>query len=94
MNKAINRNITTSDDFINMPSSSQCLYFHLCMNEVDGCTDFLTTSTCIVSAKAQVKDLDILESKCFIVPRPDKSLLIITSSKLQSFLKKEKNLNG
>ena len=59
--------ITNSDSFLEMPSSSQNLYFHLNMNaDDDGFVDKVKSIMRMIGAKDD--DLRVLIAKSFIIP--------------------------
>lgn len=89
METLINISITDSDDFINMPSSSQCLYFHLCGNVDDCYVEKKDVLKCIEKAKASYEDLLTLEKNNFVIFE-EKGILVVDNSKLKDYLKEMK----
>ena len=80
--------ITNSDAFLDMPLSSQCLYFHLSMNADDeGFVDRAKSIMRMVGAKDD--DLKVLISKSFIIPF-ETGVIVIKHWKINNYLRNDR----
>ncbi len=65
--RMFSKRITTDDQFLDMPSSSQCLYFHLCLDSDD--EGFISSPKRVMrSCGSNEDDLKILITKGFVIP--------------------------
>ena len=86
--RMFNKQITNSDDFLEMPMSSQCLYFHLSMNADDD--GFINNWKSIMKlAGAKEDDLKVLAAKQYIIPF-DTGVIVIKHWKLNNYLQKDR----
>ncbi len=80
--------IIDSDLFLDMPLSSQCLYFHLSMRaDDDGFIDNPKKITKFIGANDD--DLKILISKGFVITF-ERGIIVITHWKINNFLRKDR----
>lgn len=80
--------ITESDAFLEMPMSSQALYFHLCMNaDDDGFVKNPKSIQRLVGSKED--DLKILVAKRFILPF-DTGVIVIKHWRMHNLLRKDR----
>ena len=80
--------ITNSDSFLEMPSSSQNLYFHLNMNaDDDGFVDKVKSIMRMIGAKDD--DLRVLIAKSFIIPF-DTGIVVIRHWRINSYIQKDR----
>lgn len=83
-----NKLITNSDDFLDMPISSQCLYFHLSMNADDD--GFINNWKSIIKLTgAKEDDLKVLIAKQYIIPF-ETGVIVIKHWKLNNYLQKDR----
>lgn len=82
-----NKEITNSDPFLDMPLSSQCLYFHLGMNADDDW--FVSPKSIIRLVWAKEDDLKVLITKWFTIPFND-SVIVITHWKLNNNIRSDR----
>ena len=85
--RMFSREVTESDWFVDMPISSQALYFHLGMSADDD--GFVSPNRIIRSINASKNDLDILISKGFCILF-ENSVIVITHWKLNNDLKTDR----
>ena len=86
--RMFNKLITNSDDFLEMPLSSQCLYFHLSMNADD--EGFINNWKSIIKLTgAKEDDLKVLIAKQYIIPF-DSGVLIIKHWRLNNYLRSDR----
>lgn len=80
--------ITESDAFLDMPVSSQALYFHFCMNaDDDGFISKPKAIMRIVGAKND--DINVLIAKKFIIPF-DNGVIVIKHWRMHNLLRKDR----
>ena len=80
--------ITNSDSFLEMPSSSQNLYFHLNMNaDDDGFVDKVKSIMRMIGAKDD--DLRVLIAKSFIIPF-DTGIVVIRHWRINNYIQKDR----
>ena len=80
--------ITNSDSFLEMPSSSQNLYFHLNMNaDDDGFVDKVKSIMRMIGAKDD--DLKVLIAKSFIIPF-DTGIVVIRHWRINNYIQKDR----
>lgn len=72
--RMFSREIIITDDFLEMPLSSQALYFHLCMNADDD--GFVSPKFIMRLTGANEDDLRILIAKKFAIPFKNKVIVI------------------
>ena len=83
-----NKQITNSDDFLDMPLTSQCLYFHLSMNADDD--GFINNWKSIMKLTgAKEDDLKVLIAKQYIIPF-DSGVIIIKHWRLNNYLRRDR----
>ena len=86
--RMFNKQITNSDDFLEMPISSQCLYFHLNMNADDD--GFVNNWKSIMKLSGSKEDdLKVLIAKQYIIPF-DSGVIIIRHWRLNNYLQKDR----
>ena len=86
--RMFNKQITNSDDFLEMPLSSQCLYFHLSMNADDD--GFINNWKSIIKLTgAKEDDLKVLIAKQYILPF-ESGVLIIKHWRLNNYLRRDR----
>ncbi len=86
--RMFNKQITNSDDFLEMPMSSQCLYFHLSMNADDD--GFINNWKSIMKLTgAKEDDLKVLIAKQYIIPF-ESGVLIIKHWRLNNYLRNDR----
>ena len=86
--RMFNKTITNSDDFLEMPVSSQCLYFHLSMNADDD--GFINNWKSIMKLTGSKEDdLRVLVAKQYIIPF-DSGVLIIRHWRLNNYLRSDR----
>lgn len=80
--------ITESDAFLDMPLSTQALYFHLCLNaDDDGVVD--SPRKILRMVNAQPDDLNVLAAKRFVL-QLDKSVIVIKHWLTHNTLQKDR----
>ncbi len=86
--RMFNKLITNSDDFLEMPMSSQCLYFHLSMNADD--EGFVNNWKSIMKLTGSKEDdLKVLIAKQYIIPF-ESGVLIIRHWRLNNYLRSDR----
>lgn len=81
--------ITESDAFTSMPSSTQNLYFHLGMNaDDDGVVNNPRALTRFIGANDD--DLKLLIAKRFIIPIDDSGIIVIKHWKINNYIQKDR----
>lgn len=86
--RMFSKQITNSDAFLDMPTSSQNLYFHLNMNaDDDGFVSSPKTVMRITSAKDD--DLKILIAKKFIIPF-DSGIIVIKHWRINNYIRPDR----
>lgn len=86
--RMFNNSVVSSDDFIEMPDSSQNLYFHLSMQaDDDGFVDNWKSIMRMTGKKDD--DLKILIAKSFIIPF-DTGILVIKHWRLNNYIQKDR----
>ena len=77
--------IIDSDSFLDLPTSSQCLYFHLCMRADD--EGFLNNANKIMKIiGANQNDYDLLKAKAFIIEFPD-GICVIKHWRINNYIR-------
>ena len=83
-----NKTITNDDNFLEMPLTSQCLYFHLSMNaDDDGFVNNWKSILKITGAKED--DLRVLITKQYVIPF-DTGVLVIRHWRLNNYLRSDR----
>lgn len=83
-----NKTITNNDNFLEMPDSSQNLYFHLSMNaDDDGFVDNWKSIMRMTGHKED--DLKVLIAKKYIIPF-DSGVIIIRHWRINNYLQKDR----
>lgn len=86
--RMFSQQITNSDAFLDMPTSSQNLYFHLNMNaDDDGFVSSPKTVMRITSAKDD--DLKVLIAKKFIIPF-DSGIIVIKHWRINNYIRSDR----
>ena len=86
--RMFDKTITNSDDFIEMPDSSQNLYFHLSMNADDD--GFVNNWKSIMRMTGHKDDdLKVLNSKNYIIPF-DSGVLVIKHWRINNYLRSDR----
>ena len=86
--RMFNKQITNSDDFLEMPISSQNLYFHLSMNADDD--GFINNWKSIMKLTGTKEDdLKVLIAKQYIIPF-DTGVIIIRHWRLNNYLRSDR----
>lgn len=86
--RMFNKIITNSDDFLEMPISSQNLYFHLGMNADDD--GFINNWKSIMKLSgAKDDDLKVLVAKQYIIPF-DSGVIVIKHWRLNNYLRNDR----
>ena len=86
--RMFNKAVTNNDNFLEMPASSQNLYFHLSMNaDDDGFIDNWKSIIRMIGAKED--DLKILITKQFILPF-ESGVIVIRHWRLNNYLQKDR----
>ena len=87
--RMFDKSITNSDKFLEMPSSSQNLYFHLSMNaDDDGFIDNWKSIMKMTGAKED--DLKVLVAKSYIIPF-ESGVIVIKHWRINNFLRKDRH---
>lgn len=82
------KSITCSDDFLDMPATSQNLYFHLSMNaDDDGFVDKPKGVMRMIGAKDD--DMKILLAKSFVLPF-DSGVIVIRHWRINNYIQKDR----
>ena len=85
------KTITNSDKFLEMPVSTQNLYFHLSMNaDDDGFVDNWKSIIKIASAKED--DLKLLIAKSYVIPF-ESGVIVIKHWRINNFLRKDRHID-
>ncbi|MBC2163459.1 DnaD domain-containing protein [Listeria booriae] len=83
--RMFSKNITDTDAFVDMPLSSQCLYFHLNMSaDDDGFVDSVNKIKRVIGASED--DLKILMAKQFLIPF-DTGIVVIRDWKIHNYIR-------
>ena len=85
--RMFNKQVISTDDFLDMPLSSQALYFHLSINADDD--GFVAPKSIMRMVQAATDDLKILITKKFVIPFDDK-VIVITHWFLHNTLKNDR----
>ena len=86
--RMFDKTITNADDFIEMPTSSQVLYFHLSMNaDDDGFVNNWKSIMRMVGAKDD--DLKVLIAKQYIIPF-DSGVIVIKHWRINNYLRTDR----
>lgn len=86
--RMFDKTITNSDDFIDMPDSSQNLYFHLSMNADDD--GFVNNWKSILRMTGHKEDdLKVLIAKSFIIPF-ESGVIVIKHWRINNYLRKDR----
>ena len=88
--RMFDKTITNDDNFLEMPMSSQVLYFHLSMNADDD--GFLNNWKSIMRmTSAKEDDLKVLIAKQYIIPF-DSGVIVIKHWRINNFLRKDRHI--
>lgn len=86
--RMLNKTITNNDNFLDMPLSSQALYFHLSMNaDDDGFIDNWKSILKVTGCKED--DLKVLIAKGYIIPF-ESGVIVIRHWKVNNYLQKDR----
>ena len=86
--RMFNKNVTNSDNFLEMPDSSQNLYFHLSMNaDDDGFVDNWKSILRMTGHKED--DLKVLILKSFVIPF-ESGVIVIRHWRMNNYLQKDR----
>ena len=86
--RMFNKQITNSDDFLEMPISSQNLYFHLSMNADDD--GFINNWKSIIKMTGSKEDdLKVLIAKQYIIPF-DTGVIVIKHWRINNYLRNDR----
>ena len=89
--RMFDKTITNSDDFLDLPDSSQVLYFHLSMNaDDDGFVNNWKSILRMTGTKED--DLKILIAKSFIIPF-ESGVIVIKHWRINNFLRKDRHID-
>ena len=89
--RMFDKTITNSDDFLELPDSSQVLYFHLSMNADDD--GFVNNWKSILKMTGTKEDdLKILIAKSFIIPF-ESGVIVIRHWRINNFLRKDRHID-
>lgn len=89
--RMFDKTITNSDEFIEMPMSSQVLYFHLSMNADDD--GFINNWKSIMRMTGTKEDdLKVLIAKQFIIPF-ESGVIVIKHWRINNFLRKDRHID-
>ena len=88
--RMFDKTITNSDDFLELPDSSQVLYFHLSMNaDDDGFVNNWKSILRMTGTKED--DLKLLITKSFIIPF-ESGVIVIKHWRINNFLRKDRHI--
>lgn len=88
--RMFDKTITNADDFLEMPMSSQVLYFHLSMNADDD--GFINNWKSIMRMTGTKEDdLKVLIAKNYIIPF-DSGVIVIKHWRINNFLRKDRHI--
>lgn len=80
--------ITEADAFTELPPTTQCLYFHLCMSaDDDGFTNHIRSS--MFNAHADTNDFELLTNKRFIIPF-ETGVVVIKHWKMHNIIRSDR----
>ena len=86
--RMLSRRVIDTDEFLDMPPSAQCLYFHLCMNaDDDGFVD--KPRSIIRNVRATEDDFKILCVKTFVLTF-DSGVMVIRHWKMHNCIKNDR----
>lgn len=85
--RMFSKQIISTDDFLDMPLSTQALYFHLAVNADDD--GFIAPKSIVRLVGANDDDLKVLLTKKFLIPFEDR-VVVITHWKLHNTIKKDR----
>ena len=87
MRRMISKEICNAESFLEMPKTSQCLYFHLVLNSDD--EGFVSPKGIMRLTGAETDDLKVLISKNFVIPF-DSGVIVITHWHMMNSVKKDR----
>ena len=86
--RMLSKQITNSDDFLEMPISSQCLYFHLNINADDD--GFVNNWKSIIKlCGAKEDDLKVLIAKQYVIPF-ESGVIVIKHWRINNYLRNDR----
>jgi len=89
--RMFDKTITNSDEFLELPDSSQVLYFHLSMNaDDDGFVNNWKSILRMTGTKQD--DLKLLITKSFVIPF-DSGVIVIKHWRINNFLRKDRHID-
>lgn len=82
------KSVITSDKFLDMPHSAQCLYFHLCMEaDDDGFVNNPNTVARMSGCKGE--DMALLIKNGYVIPFEESGLAVIRHFKTMNYIQKD-----
>ncbi|MBR4111580.1 MAG: hypothetical protein IKK53_00950 [Ruminiclostridium sp.] len=90
MRRMISKEICNAESFLEMPKTSQCLYFHLVLNSDD--EGFVSPKGIMRLTGAETDDLKVLISKNFVIPF-DSGVIVITHWNMMNCVQKDRFKN-
>ena len=89
--RMFDKSITNSDEFLDLPDSTQVLYFHLSMNaDDDGFVNNWKSILRMTGTKED--DMKLLIAKSFIIPF-DSGVIVIKHWRINNFLRKDRHID-
>lgn len=85
--RMISKDVCSSDDFLDMPKTSQCLYFHLVLNSDD--EGFVSPRQIMRAIGADNDDIKVLISKRYVIPF-ETGVIVIRHWKMMNSIKKDR----
>jgi len=80
--------VTEADNFTTLPPTTQCLYFHLCMNaDDDGFSNKIRQA--MFNAHADQNDFEMLVNKRFIIPF-DSGVIVIKHWRMHNYIRNDR----
>lgn len=88
--RMISKDVCNTDAFLDMPKTSQCLYFHLVLNSDD--EGFVSPRRIMRAIGADVDDLNVLTTKGYVIPF-DTGVIVIRHWKMMNSIKRDRFKN-
>lgn len=85
--RMISKEICNAESFLEMPKTSQCLYFHLVLNSDD--EGFVSPKGIMRLTGAETDDLKVLIAKNYVIPF-DSGVIVITHWNMMNSVKKDR----
>jgi hypothetical protein len=86
--RMFSKEVVRSEEFLEMPSDAQTLYFHLGIDADDD--GFVQPAQVMRITGAKIDSLKVLEAKGFIIQIDGERVIIITHWKMNNFIKKDR----